>query len=302
MKKGIRRAEFFPREWSLDACFEAASDYGFRGMELIFRSGLGPVVSGIRRDPEVIPDGYHGWQTLQPSVTFATSQDECLGIRKTASHRGIEICSLASGYSTIDRPGTDRYKQTRDFILSAVVRCNWLGGSSVLVSFEKADTKTSDAEARQWVVALLREIEPSCRRFAVQIAYELVWPAIYHEPAELRALFEAVGSLFVGCYYDPANIIQTFSRAGEIRSNPALPWLQSLRPYVRSVHLKDFSVERGPADLLDGDVDWPGVRRILAETGYQGWLVAETEVEPAVHTEGLERVSRAVDRFITGSL
>lgn len=215
MKKGIRRVEFFPRKWGLERCFSAAADAGFEGMELIFRADTGKVDSSIRSSTEGLPPGYHPWQSLAASVTFDTDAKKCSEIRGRAEAYGVRISSLATGYSLLGAPDSREFEKTKHYLEGAVTRTKWLGGTHVLISFEKTPPETPDETVRQWAVELLRRVVPTAEKEGITLAYELVWPAIYSTPDEVLRILEQVGSENLGCYFDPANIIQNFSIPGE---------------------------------------------------------------------------------------
>jgi len=319
MKKGIRRVEFFPREWGLERCFSAAADAGFEGMELIFRADTGKVDSSIRSSTEGLPPGYHPWQSLAASVTFDTDEKKCSQIRGSAEASGVRISSLATGYSLLGAPDTPEFEKTKHSLEGAVIRTKWLGGAHVLISFEKTPPDTPDETARQWAVELLRRVVPTAEKESITLAYELVWPAIYSSPEEIAWIIERVDSENLGCYFDPANIIENFaSSIGTANDSEGsggktagysgaqnLPeaarpdvWLSRLGQYAASVHIKDYSVEYGPVEVSRGDVPWQDFFGELEKTGYDGWLVAELEVEPADHLKAIHDASRFIDRLI----
>ncbi len=301
MKKGIRRVEFFPREWDLKRCFAVAAGAGFEGMELIFRKDTERVVSNIRSSTDGFPPGYHPWQSLAASVTFDMDEKGCGEVRSSGEASGIEISSLATGYSPLGAPNTPEFEKTKHYLEEAVIRTKWLGGTTVLISFEKSPADTPDETARLWAVELLRGVVPLAEKLNITLAYELVWPAIYSSPEEIAWIIEQVGSENLGCYFDPANIIENFSTPGEPLPAEARPdvWLSSLGHYVASVHIKDYSVEHGPVEVSRGDVPWQDFFGELEKTGYNGWLVAELEIEPADHLKAIQEASRFIDLSIS---
>ncbi len=304
MKKGIRRVEFFPPEWDLGKCFDLARTHGFQGMELIFRSGPGPITSTARASGDGSPERYHPWQTLAASITLESTEAECVRLSHRAEGYGIQICSLAAGHSVIGPPGSAEYTGAFRYLGEAIQRASWLGGSTVLVSFEKAMQETPDSDARIWVTAMLTELRSTAEKHGISLAYELVWPAVYTRPEEFRSILEGVDSPYVGCNFDPANIIQQFGNARDGASGSTLPekWLRELIPKVVSIHMKDYSAGNGPAELLSGDVDWGALYKTLKTSGYSGWLIADTEVGPRDRADTLVRVSSAMDRFIEGKI
>ena len=77
-------------------------------------------------------------------------------------------------------------------------------------------------------------------------------------------------------------------------------WIRTLGPRVATVHLKDFRLdgERGRLrwkNLGEGDVDWPEVRKALADIGYEGWMTTELAAGDAAY---LRDVAARVDRLL----
>jgi len=302
MKKGIRRPVYFSQEWSLDRCFAAAAASGYEGMELIFRSGRRPVRSNIRSAVVGLSKGYHSWQSLQASITYDTTEAQCAELASVAAGHGISIVGLASGYSAIDEPDSPTFRATYEYIAKAIERTHWLGGSSVLISFEKRSQRVPDTIAQSWAGELLKRLAAIASENQVALAYELVWPALYETPADLIEILETAASANVGIYFDPANVLQHIAEEGrgfEAATKPE-DWLRAMRSYVKSVHMKDYSLAVGYVDLLAGDVNWREIRQLLGEGGYDGWLVAEIEMEPKDHLFTISQASDAIDRFIEG--
>jgi hexulose-6-phosphate isomerase len=303
MRKAIRRPVYFPEDWELDRCFEAAAGHGFEGIELIFRSGLGPVRSETRSDVAGADEGYRAWQSLGASVTYETTAGSCAEIARRAGDHGLEIVGLASGYSVIDEPDGSAFTATATYLGKAIERTGWLGGSTVLIAFEAPPSETPHATARAWAGELLRRLSDVAADHEVDLAYELVWPAIYETPAEMLEILDAAGSPHVGIYFDPANVLERIASTGQ-EEGAARPetWLHDLLPYVKNVHMKDYARGQGFVDLLTGDVDWRAIRRHLEAAGYDGWLVAETEIEPDDHLRAIGQAGAAIDRFLEGRL
>jgi hexulose-6-phosphate isomerase len=300
MRKGIRRPVYFPNSWNLETCLKIAAEIGYRGMELIFRSGHAPVASTTRSELVDMQTGYRSWQSLGASVTFGTTQIACHQIKNLAAKYNLTILGLASGYSAIDEPGSPIFLATYSYISKAIERANWLGGQHVLVSFEKASESVPDSTARHWTEVLLELLGPTASQYDVNLAYEIVWPALYQTPDELLEIVAAAENDHVGVYYDPANVLLHLVEMDDDLATAAKAedWLREVLPYVKSVHMKDYAFKTGFVNLLAGDVNWPVIRQVLREMDYDGWLVAEIEVDPANHLSAIRQSSFAIDRFI----
>jgi sugar phosphate isomerase/epimerase len=300
MRKGIRRPVYFPRSWNLERCFKIAAESGYEGMELIFRSGRGHVDSSTRSELIEMQAGYRSWQSLGASVMFTTTKNECHQIEMLAAKYGLSIAGSASGYSAINEPGSPAYQTTHAYISKAIEHTNWLGGQHVLISFEKASQYASDATARKWTGTLLKHLGSTAAQYEVNLAYEIVWPALYQTPDELLEIIAAADNDRVGVYFDPANVLQHIAETGEYIASAAKPeeWLRAVLAYVKSVHMKDYTFETGFVDLLTGDVNWPVIHGLLQDAAYEGWLVAELEVDPVDHLSTIQQSSTAIDCFL----
>ena len=221
-----------------------------------------------------------------------------------AAEQGISIAGLASGYSMIDKPDSPPFMWTCEILSSAITRTSWLGGDYLLISFEKPAADVPDRLARSWVAELAGRMVPAAGENRVLLAYELVWPALYETPADLLEVLDAVDSPQLGIYFDPANVLRRNVERRQQRDSLATPeqWLGELRDHLKSVHMKDYSEEKGYVDLLAGEVNWKAIRELLDQTGYQGWLIGEIEVEPKDHLLAVGKTSKAISRFMRGQL
>jgi len=79
-------------------------------------------------------------------------------------------------------------------------------------------------------------------------------------------------------------------------------WIRTLGPRIAKIHLKDFNFDRRNGkfawkNLGEGDINWPEVRRALAEIKYNGYVTTELDAGDAAY---LKDVSARVDRFLAG--
>ena len=85
-----------------------------------------------------------------------------------------------------------------------------------------------------------------------------------------RNFIDAVGSDWVGAYFDTGNVV--FAGYPE-------QWIRILGKRIRKVHFKDYRFAPGGlncfVDLLSGDVNWPEVMKAFEEIGYDDWAAGE---------------------------
>jgi hexulose-6-phosphate isomerase len=168
------------------------------------------------------------------------------------------------------------------------------GGSAVLlVPGRVADAQTENQE-QCWErsIACIRDVLPMAAELGVRILIENVWNGfcyVHDGPNDqkadrLKAYLDALGSPWVGSYFDVGNH-QKYGRPAD--------WIRTLGSYVTKVDVKDWGVEAGWAKIGDGDVDWADVRAALAEIGFTGWATAE------VGGGGAERLREIRERMET---
>jgi L-ribulose-5-phosphate 3-epimerase len=82
-------------------------------------------------------------------------------------------------------------------------------------------------------------------------------------------------------------------------------WIRTLGSRIVKLHLKDFQLDRRSGqftwkNLGEGDIDWPEVRRALAEIKYAGYVTTELSGPTGDPAAYLKDVSARVDRFLAG--
>jgi hexulose-6-phosphate isomerase len=79
-------------------------------------------------------------------------------------------------------------------------------------------------------------------------------------------------------------------------------WIRTLGSRIVKLHVKDFALDRNNSryawvNLGEGDIDWPEVRRALAEIKFSGYMTTELSGGDAVY---LKDVSARVDKILAG--
>ena len=115
---------------------------------------------------------------------------------------------------------------------------------------------------------------PLAAKLGVHVLIENVWNGFLYDPkgdnnqtADLLAKYlDEIDSPWVGSYFDIGNH-QRFGKPAE--------WVRTLGKRIVKLDVKDWGKSNGFCKIGDGDVDWPDVRRALAEIGFTGWSTAE---------------------------
>jgi len=135
----------------------------------------------------------------------------------------------------------------------------------------------------------IRKLLPLAEKLGVIIAVENVWNKFLLSPIEFARYVDEFESPWLRAYFDVGNVV-AFGYPED--------WIRTLGKRIVKVHLKDF--KRGPhkwAPLREGDVDWPEVRRALAEVGYTGFLTCELK---GGNEKYLRDVSARMSRIAAG--
>jgi L-ribulose-5-phosphate 3-epimerase len=259
----------YPSDWSLSKCFDLAAKAELDAIELAYAAD-GPI------NPK-------------------TSSAEIKSIVKQAKDAGVELCSLATGiFWSVNmlslEPGMRQ--AAGQHVIRMIELAADMGVDHILVvpgftgPFEAGPKVVDDYDAA-WQRALedFRKLAKAAEQNKVAIGIENVWNKFLTNAYEMRAFIDAVGSPYVGAYFDVGNCL---------RNGYPEHWVKMLGKRIKGVHFKDFRVGVGNlsgfVDLMEGDVNYPEVMRALDEVGYNGACVAELFAR-RLYPEGLiERI------------
>jgi hexulose-6-phosphate isomerase len=265
MKVGITQL-VLPAEWSFAEALDKIKSFGYEAFE--------PV---IRDDGEVTPD---------------TPTGELAKLARLAKAKGIALVSTLPVLSSFTMNVLSDDEATRKASIEMtkkLLRASaGLGVDAMLhtLCFPLPPDLYYDVAFEQGVKSL-KELAPFCEEVGVRIAVEYVWNKFLNSPLDMRDFLDAVGSPWVGFYYDPGNMcIHSHSHQ----------WARICGKHVMKVHAKDFkfvnwSQASFPA-LLTGDVDFAAVMRELRAIGFDGALVSEIGPSEASYEKTAEDIRR----------
>ncbi|HNV01935.1 MAG TPA: sugar phosphate isomerase/epimerase family protein [Vicinamibacterales bacterium] len=168
------------------------------------------------------------------------------------------------------------------------------GADTVLLvpAVVNAETSYKDAWTRSQKV-IRERILPLAQELKVVVGMENVWNKFLLSPLEMAKYVDEFASPWVKAYLDVGNML--------FYGFPD-DWIRTLGQRVVKVHVKDFKQERGKSqyawvNLGNGDVDWPAVRKALADIKYQGWVTTEISGGDAAY---LKDVVARLDRIFAG--
>ena len=274
MKKGICWGTL-PPELGIEERFALAADAGFDGVE-----------------PRVEDPG------SKDIVAYDTSDADLRAALRMAKDNGLTYCSLMGGGMHVrthplvaDDPaerakGIDSVKRLID--ITATVEA----GVLLLVPHWIEDKVRYDV-AYQRTLDALNQVKDHAQAAKVVVAVENVWNKFLLSPIEFARIIDEAASPAIQAYFDVGNVLVW-----------AYPhhWIEILGKRIARVHVKDFRTDvnngHGFAQLLNGDVNWPAVRKALRDIAYDGWITAEVGRYRYFPRESIFDTSLALDRII----
>jgi L-ribulose-5-phosphate 3-epimerase len=219
-------------------------------------------------------------------------------IKKAADDAKIKILSVmnqAHWKFPLSSDDPDAIQKSMDGMKTSLDNAKLWGADAVLLVPAVVNAKTSYSDAWTRSQKHIRELIPLAQERKVVIALEEVWNKFLLSPREFAQYVDEFQSPWVKAYVDVGNMV-LFGYPQD--------WVRTLGKRIVKVHLKDFKMGKGwkPVtaefvNLGDGDVDWPEVRKALAEVRYSGTVTAELEAGDLAY---LTDVSKRVDRLVLG--
>jgi L-ribulose-5-phosphate 3-epimerase len=226
-----------------------------------------------------------------------TREEEAVEIREASKKTGLRIHSVMnSDHWRLPLSSSDAevvsgsVKGMETSMRNAVL---W-GADAVLLVPAVVDATTSYRDAWTRSQRVIRErLMPLARDMKVTIAVEEVWNKFLLSPIEFARYVDDFESPWVRAYFDVGNVV--------LYGFPQ-DWIRTLGARIVRIHLKDFHLDRRTGqytwkNIGEGDIDWPEVRRALAEIKYSGYVTTEIPGGDAAY---LKDVSARVDRFLAG--
>jgi L-ribulose-5-phosphate 3-epimerase len=267
-----------------------------------------PATSAIRKSTliSMLPKGmsYAERFALAREVGFEaiemqtiTKDEEAAEIKEASTKTGLRIHSVMNSDHWRFPLSSDDPKVVSDSVKgmeTSLRNAALWGADAVLLVPAVVDAKTSYQDAWTRSQRVIRErLLPMARDTKVTIAVEEVWNKFLLSPIEFAKYVDDFQSPLVRAYFDVGNVVLY-----------AFPqdWIRTLGSRIVKIHLKDFNFDRRNGrftwkNLGEGDIDWPEVRRALADIKYSGYVTTELDGGDAAY---LKDVSVRVDRFLAG--
>ena len=280
MKKSINIWSFV--EKNNKQAMKLAKDAGFEGIELALGS--------------------------EGEISMTSTDEELLSIKSYAEELGIKIPSLSSGLcwaNSLTANDPQERQRAFDMVVRQLYCAKMIGAETILVIPGSVSVEfvpewgVVDYDV-VWERALeqMKKLAPIAEQMGVQIGLENVWNKFLLSPLEMRNFIDAVGSDWVGAYFDTGNVVY---------SGYPEQWIKILGKRIFKVHFKDYRRNPGGlnafVDLLAGDVDWKAVRAAFEAIGYEGWAAGEMIPQ---YTQGSDQLiyntSASMERIMRGEL
>ena len=248
--------------------------------------------------------GYLERFTLARSVGFAgiemqtiSGAQEAAEIREAAAKSGLRIHSVMNmDHWKLPLSSADPQIVSRSVagMETSLRNAALWGADAVLLVPAVVDASTSYRDAWTRSQRVIRErLLPMARDLKIVIAVEEVWNKFLLSPLEFARYVDEFESPWVRAYFDVGNVV--------IHAFPQ-DWIRTLGSRIVKVHLKDFNFDRQNRrfafkNIGEGDIDWPEVRKALAEIKYTGFVTTEIEGGDEAY---LRDVVARLDRFLAG--
>jgi L-ribulose-5-phosphate 3-epimerase len=265
----LDRREFVKRAAAVSAAVHAMTQRETRGDTLPVRVGMTDWNLGQRGDVTKIALARQiGLDGIQVSLIFPPDGAPHLRdprvqaqFKQAALENRVQICSLAIGSPGKSRLPLHTNPAAAILLVEAIEVARNIGTNDILLPIlGDSHIDTTNQREVDTFVAMMKEIARYAEKAGVTVALE-DWISA---DDNLR-LLDAIGSDYVGIYYDARNIK---SRLHDPYGEPA-----RLGRRIHQVHVKN-----GPKLLRDPElVDWPRLAREYYEIGYRGWYVLETD-------------------------
>lgn len=253
VKKGINQWSF-PASMGISECLKLASKAGFDGIELCLAE--------------------EGEFSLDKPREYVTE------LARIADDVGVEILSVATGLNWKYPPTASDplvRAKSQEIARRQLEFASLLGADTILyvpgavnVPWEPSSEVIEYSVAYGRAKEALAELAGIADEFGVDIGVENVWNKFLLSPLEMCQFIDELAHPRIGSYLDVGNVL--------ISGYPE-HWIKILGDRIKKVHIKDFRMDIGTiagfTNLLQGDVNWPGVVSALREVNYDDYLTAE---------------------------
>jgi len=175
---------------------------------------------------------------------------------------------------TLSDPSAEQRQKGLEGLLTAIKESDFVNGTSVLLVPAVVNKEVTQQQAWDRSIEQIRKALPLAAKLGVHILIENVWSGFLYDhdgpnnqtADKLAKYIDEIDSPWVGSYFDIGNH-QKYGKPAD--------WIRTLGKRIVKVDVKDWGVNAGFSKIGGGDVDWPDVRKALAEIEFTGWATAE---------------------------
>ncbi len=233
-----------------------------------------------------------GFEAVQAYTTPAEREAE--EIKQAADGAGIKIDSVMNeGHWEWPLSSSDPavVEKSLGAMRTSLHNAKLWGSYSVLLVPAVVNPQTSYRDAWTRSQTQIRKLIPLAQELGIVIAIEEVWNKFLLSPLEFATYIDEFNSPWIKAWFDVGNVV--------LYGYPQ-DWIRTLGKRIVELHLKDFKRSEDGykwVNLGEGDINWPEVRKALAEIGYSGTATTELDAGDEAY---LRDVSKRVDRLALG--
>ena len=234
----------------------------------------------------VVQDGYRS------GIPVDCPQEQLREIKETAEKLGLEIVALTpynSRFNDLDESVREREEKA---ILRCIEAAEYLGAKYIRIYGGNYAAGDTDPDGKKWAALAesMRRLGDAAERHHVKLVIENHFNTMTVSAKQSIDLSREINHPAVGILYDQANL--TFTGQEDYRT--AIP-LQTEKVYY--MHVKDLKFKENQTGFVssdvshpkeeernvvtrivgEGELDWPGILRMVHQHGYEGWLSLEYE-------------------------
>lgn len=260
--------------------------------------------------PAIAKAGFHGVEPTfvegaLPSPTVADPRRSARELAARCSDLGLRIPSMRGGrvpwWSIPSVVAKDR-EIALDHTRRALEALAVMGGSVLLIVPGERSPEVDYFTHWRRVVEYGRAAGEIARSFGMRIGLENVEAAFPTSLRDWRELIDEIDDPGVGIYFDVGNVLWLgFGYPEE--------WIRHLAGRIVQLHFKDARFRLAGAtlhseihQLLNGDVNWPGVMAAVREIAYEGWISVEPEAYRHAPQRLPERLARDLEAIFQLSI
>lgn len=241
---------------------------------------------GLNGAEIVVQDDYHC------GIPVDCPQEVLDAVKSKADELGLSVIALTPYNSRFNDLDEDVRKKEEAAIIRCIEAAEYLGARFIRIYGGNYAAGDTDPDGRKWatLVESMRRLGNVATQHGVKLVIENHFNTMTVSAKQSIDLSCEINHPAVGILYDQANL--TFT--GQEDYQTAIP-LQTKKVYY--MHVKDLKFKENQTGFVssdvshpkeeernvitrivgEGELDWPGILRMVKEYGYDGWMSLEYE-------------------------